>query len=64
MIATDAETLTIREREAGQEPITVRRDEVDDLRPTPLSRMPEDLLNTLELEEILDLFSYVLAERR
>ena len=42
----------------------MRRSEVEERKATALSRMPEDLLNTLELEEILDLFAYVLTERR
>ena len=56
--------LTIRTRGQEARLETVAKEEIELRRPTPLSRMPEGLLNTFELEEILDLFAYVLAERR
>jgi putative heme-binding domain-containing protein len=41
--------------------VTIARADVDLERPHPLSRMPEGLLDTCTLEEVLDLMAYVLA---
>ncbi len=39
----------------------VNRDQVEETRPSPVSMMPEGLLNTLKQDEILDLVAYVLS---
>ena len=41
--------------------ITIESGDIDLQRPHPLSRMPEGLLDTCTLDEILDLLAYVLA---
>jgi putative heme-binding domain-containing protein len=60
ILGEDATSVTIRTRDPAPETHVVAKDAIDLRRPTPLSRMPEGLLDTLELEEILDLLAYVL----
>lgn len=57
----DAETLTLAIPEPSPERLVIRKDEIALRRPAPLSRMPEGLLDTLELEEALDLLAYLIA---
>lgn len=44
------------------EPIVIPKDEVDIMQPSPISLMPAKLLNTMTLEEILDLIAYIDAK--
>ena len=39
--------------------VTINKKDIDEQSPSPISTMPEDLLNTLELEEILDLMAII-----
>jgi putative heme-binding domain-containing protein len=39
----------------------VRRDQIDEMKASPVSMMPEGLLNTLNRDEVLDLFAYLLS---
>ena len=39
--------------------VQIPADEVEAMRPSPVSMMPKDLLNTLTLEEILDLLAFI-----
>jgi putative heme-binding domain-containing protein len=39
----------------------VRRDEIDEMKPSPVSQMPEGLLDTLNRDEVLDLVAYLLS---
>jgi putative heme-binding domain-containing protein len=41
--------------------IRVKRDEVEEMKPSPVSMMPEGLLNTLDRDEVLDLVAYLLS---
>lgn len=41
--------------------LEVKRDDIEEIRPSPVSVMPEDLLNTLNPDEVLDLFAYILS---
>jgi putative membrane-bound dehydrogenase-like protein len=45
--------------QANGEKVTIAQDEVEDLKRNKTSVMPEGLLNTLSLEEIVDLFAYL-----
>ena len=40
---------------------TVNRNQVEEIKPSPVSMMPEGLLNTLKEDEVLDLLAYVLS---
>ena len=42
--------------------LRVPRDEVEEIEPSRISAMPEGLLDTLSLEEITDLFAYLLTQ--
>jgi hypothetical protein len=44
------------------ESIEFQRDEIDVLRPSPLSRMPTGLLDSLTEDAILDLLAYCLSK--
>jgi putative heme-binding domain-containing protein len=39
----------------------VPRDEIDEMKPSPVSQMPEGLLDTLDRDEVLDLMAYLLS---
>jgi len=41
--------------------VTVNRDKVESIEPSPVSPMPPGLLNTLNKEEVLDLLAYLLS---
>lgn len=41
--------------------VGVKRSEIDEMLPSPVSMMPKGLLNTLSKEEILDLMAYMLS---
>jgi putative heme-binding domain-containing protein len=41
--------------------IRVRRDAIEEMRPSPVSLMPDGLLNTLQQDEVLDLLAYLLS---
>lgn len=41
--------------------VEVKRNDVEEVRPSPVSVMPEELLNTLNPDEVLDLFAYLLS---
>ena len=42
--------------------VRVDQKKVDHLRPSPISMMPEGLLNTLTYDELLDLLAYLLSQ--
>jgi putative heme-binding domain-containing protein len=39
----------------------VPRDEIEEMKPSPVSQMPEGLLDTLHRDEVLDLMAYLLS---
>ena len=41
----------------------VNRNEIEEQKPSPVSMMPEGLLNTLKNDEVLDLVAYLLSPR-
>jgi putative heme-binding domain-containing protein len=41
--------------------VNVRRDEIDEMKPSTVSLMPEGLLDTLHRDEVLDLVAYLLS---
>ncbi len=41
--------------------INVRRDDIEEMKPSPVSMMPEGLLDTLHRDEVLDLVAYLLS---
>jgi putative heme-binding domain-containing protein len=41
--------------------VRVRRDQIEEMKRSPVSMMPEGLLNTLDQDEVLDLFAYLLS---
>jgi putative heme-binding domain-containing protein len=46
------------------ERVTLERSEVDEVRPTPLSLMPDGLFNALADEQVRDLIAYLMARRQ
>ena len=42
-------------------PVTVKRSNVASTKPSPISQMPEGLINTLNREELLDLLAYLIS---
>ncbi len=51
------EVVTLRE--AGGQSVTLPRDEIEDMKATPKSVMPEGLLENLSEQQVLDLFAYL-----
>lgn len=43
----------------AREPVTIPKDQIESTTPSPLSEMPQGLINTLTKEEILDLIAYL-----
>jgi hypothetical protein len=41
--------------------VGVRRGQIEDIKTSPVSMMPEGLLKTLEKDEVLDLMAYLLS---
>ena len=41
--------------------VNVQRDEIEEMKPSPVSLMPEGLLDTLDRDEVLDLIAYLLS---
>lgn len=41
------------------EPIVIKKEEIDIMQPSPISLMPAKLLNTMTVEEVLDLIAYI-----
>jgi putative heme-binding domain-containing protein len=61
IVASDAGTVTV---EDGTSRITVARDQVKRLAESPVSRMPEGLLDGLTEQQVRDLFAYLATERQ
>lgn len=64
-VAEDDTSVTLMPNPLGIEncePIVVTKDEIDIMQPSPISLMPAKLLNTMSLEEILDLIAYIDAK--
>ena len=61
IVASDAGTVTV---EDGTARITVARDQVKRLAESPVSRMPEGLLDGLTPQQVRDLFAYLATERQ
>ena len=60
IVASDAGTVTL---EDGTARITVARDQIKRLVESPVSRMPEGLLDALSPQQVRDLFAYLASER-
>ena len=41
--------------------VSVNQSQVEDMKPSPVSMMPEGLLNTLNQDEVKDLLAYLLS---
>lgn len=64
-VAEDDKSVTLMPNPLGIEncePIVVPKDEIDIMQPSPISLMPAKLLNTMTLEEVLDLIAYIDAK--
>ncbi len=64
-VAEDDKSVTLMPNPLGIEncePIVIPKDEIDIMQPSPISLMPAKLLNTMSLEEVLDLIAYIDAK--
>lgn len=64
-VAEDDKSVTLMPNPLGIEncePIVIPKDEIDIIQPSPISLMPAKLLNTMTLEEVLDLIAYIDAK--
>ena len=62
IVGESPERLTILlDPEDSTKVVDVPRKEVEEVKPSPTSIMPENLLNPLSKDEVLDLFAYVLS---
>jgi len=62
LLGDDARGVVLRTREG--ERLSIPRDRVAEVRPSPLSSMPEGLLEGLTLEQIKDLLAFLAADGR
>ncbi|MEX0977445.1 MAG: hypothetical protein WDZ48_01245, partial [Pirellulales bacterium] len=60
VIESSPEQITLVD--AKQQKIAIARDEIDQLQPSDTSIMPERLLETLQDQEIRDLFSFLQSD--
>ncbi len=56
------QVVVLRGRESFATPRTIDKGDIDDRSLSKISTMPEDALNELELNEILDLLAYLIAD--
>ncbi len=61
VVPQDGGRVTIYPGEVGAEPILVSQDDIDEIRPSTVSQMPEKLLDSLNAEEINDLMGYLMS---
>ena len=62
IVGESPEKLTILlDPEDSTKVVDVGRQQVDEIKPSPTSIMPENLLNPLSRDEVLDLFAYILS---
>ncbi len=58
---TDGQLTILIDPEDANQVVQVPKADVESVAPSPLSLMPKDLLNTLNREEVLDLYAYLLS---
>ncbi|HQU42512.1 MAG TPA: c-type cytochrome, partial [Pirellulales bacterium] len=58
---TDDTLVVVTNPEDATKTLTVRRDNIESLQPSPVSLMPDGLLKPLNDEEVLDLLAYLLS---
>jgi putative heme-binding domain-containing protein len=63
-IEREDEDVVVLRPDASSEPITLAQRDIEERSLSPISNMPTGTLNTLELEQILDLLAYLSAESR
>jgi putative membrane-bound dehydrogenase-like protein len=59
ILAEDGDTLTLADRQGNKS--TLNRQQIEELKPSPQSLMPEQLLDPLTDQQIRDLFAYLQA---
>ena len=59
IIDENSKRLLVRTDPFAKEPVTVLKEDVESRKPSPLSEMPQGLVNVLTKEEILDLVAYL-----
>ena len=47
--------------DADAKPIVLNEDDIDDIKPSPVSQMPTGLVDSLNAEELKDLMAYLMA---
>ena len=57
--STDDSLTVALDPRSPQSVVEIATDDVDEMKPSKVSLMPKDLLNTLSKEEILDLLAYI-----
>jgi putative heme-binding domain-containing protein len=57
----DGGKVAIYPGKVGADPIVVAKDEVDEIRPSKVSQMPENLLDKLNAQELNDLMGYLMT---
>ncbi|MDA7925871.1 hypothetical protein N9B46_03490, partial [Mariniblastus sp.] len=57
----DGGKVAIYPGKVGADPIVVAEDEIDEIRPSRVSQMPENLLDKLNAEELNDLMGYLMT---
>ena len=58
---TKTALTVLTDPEDSSKVVEVPKDEIDEMKPSPVSLMPDKLLNTLNENEVLDMFAYLLS---
>ncbi len=60
--AQDKATITLRLSDA--QPLRLAREQIEELRASPISLMPEDVLKGLNEQQVRDLFAYLMSKKK
>lgn len=61
VIKQDGGKVAIYPGKVGAEPVVVAKDDIDEIRPSKVSQMPENLLDKLNAQEVNDLMGYLMT---
>lgn len=61
LVSKDGDKVIVYTADIKAKPIEIPADQVDEIQPSPVSQMPQAMLNTLNPEEVRDLVAYLLS---
>ncbi len=61
LVEQDDDSILVYSPDPKAEPTIVRRDDVEDIKPSPISQMPTALLNQMNANEVQNLVAYIMS---